>query len=106
MYGSTLALELSRKRLAQDCNAVLSVALDLDFDAIPVTGARGDTSLIRKRGWHEKAVDRHCKKLSEEKQTGMLGFLSSRQRVPKRDESRFDGYVLFEAKQKRGVCQK
>jgi len=30
-----------------------------NFDAIPVTGARGDTSLIRKRGWHEKAVDRH-----------------------------------------------
>ena len=35
----------------------------LNFDVIPVTGARGDTSLIRKRGWHEKAVDSHHTKL-------------------------------------------
>ena len=100
----------AKSKLAQGCNAVLSVALDPDFkcepaeaahaidpitklqhflnnlqthvemsqhmsknskmdgggvfgmsnfDAILVTGASGDTSLIRKRGWHEKAVDRH-----------------------------------------------
>ena len=47
-----------------------------NFDAIPVTGARGDTSLIRKRGWHEKAVDSHHKKLHKAKQTNILGFLS------------------------------
>lgn len=48
-----------------------------NFDVIPVTGAGGDTSLIRKRGWHEKAVDSHHKKLkSKGKQTSMLGYLS------------------------------
>jgi len=44
--------------------------------AIPMRGAARDTSLSRKRGWYEKAVERHTRKASKGEQISSSKYFS------------------------------